>query len=412
MIRTLIAFTLFAAGALALAAEAASPAGLLPDSLAQTLLQQDPAVAAARTGLQLAGQDASLLDRSPYEPVLRAASQQRRASDAGGQAEWELGVEQTLRLPAKADADRRIGHAGNTLAQAQYGEVLHESARQLLTLWLDWQAAGQAEALAVRNTEAAAGAFAAVDKRYRAGDASRLELNLARSEELEQRRLENEARSAAAAAWIRLSQRYPGVPQQPASLAPPPIGEQPASFWLRRIVEQSDRLKVADARLQLVQAQLQRAGAERYPDPTLGVFHASEAGGRDRISGISISVPFAPGLRAARNRRAETEVAIARQQLEQQQRLLESEVASAVRAAEGSLVSLTLARQSAAAMQANADQAQRAYSLGEIDLQSLLQARRLAIQAASNALSAQLAAWKAGYGLMVDAHLVWGLAHD
>jgi hypothetical protein len=55
---------------------------------------------------------------------------------------------------------------------------------------------------------------------------------------------------------------------------------------------------------------------------------------------------------------------------------------------------------------------QRAYTLGEAELQALLLARRQATAATTSALQARVAALKAYYGLLVDAHLIWDLAHD
>ena len=63
-------------------------------------------------------------------------------------------------------------------------------------------------------------------------------------------------------------------------------------------------------------------------------------------------------------------------------------------------------------MQENARLMQRAYALGEAELQALLLARRQATTALSNTLQAQAAALKGYYGLLVDAHLIWDLEHD
>jgi outer membrane protein TolC len=63
-------------------------------------------------------------------------------------------------------------------------------------------------------------------------------------------------------------------------------------------------------------------------------------------------------------------------------------------------------------MQENAALMQRAYALGEADLQAMLLARRQATAAMNNALQAQVAALRAYYGLLVDAHLIWELEHD
>ncbi len=63
-------------------------------------------------------------------------------------------------------------------------------------------------------------------------------------------------------------------------------------------------------------------------------------------------------------------------------------------------------------MQDNSRLMARAYTLGEADLQSLLNARRQAATAAQNALSAKVLASRSYYVLLVDAHLVWNMAHE
>jgi len=55
---------------------------------------------------------------------------------------------------------------------------------------------------------------------------------------------------------------------------------------------------------------------------------------------------------------------------------------------------------------------QRAYSLGEVDLQSLLIAKRQDTGATASALAAQAEALKAAYKLKIDAHLIWDLDKD
>ncbi len=93
-------------------------------------------------------------------------------------------------------------------------------------------------------------------------------------------------------------------------------------------------------------------------------------------------------------------------------RLLETEVASAIATADGAYESLQIANEGASAMQENAALMHRAYTLGEAELQAMLLSSRQATAASNNALQAQLVALKGYFGLLVDAHLVWDLAHD
>jgi len=410
-IRLLLAGLLMIFGT-AQAMEPVNPPGLLPTEIARPLLEQDPAVAAARAGLDVALQDAGILDKSAYEWIARTSGQQRRLETGPRYTEWNVGIERTIRLSGKAAADRKLGQASIEESQARYGEALHESARELVALWVDWLATERARELAQNSLQSTQASLTAVEKRARAGDASKLDVSIARAELAEQRRMDNDAKTQAAAAWARLSTRFPGVSRQTMVLPMPlEIGGDAAS-WRERILEQSDELKVVQTQMRKTEAHADRARADKMPDPTLGGYTASEIGGRERIFGVMLSVPIPGGVRDARNARAIAAVDVSRREVELKQRELETAIASAVATAHGAYASLQIANEGAAYMQENASLMQRAYALGEADLQALLLARRQATAAANSALQAQVSALRAYYGLLVDAHLIWELDHD
>jgi len=93
-------------------------------------------------------------------------------------------------------------------------------------------------------------------------------------------------------------------------------------------------------------------------------------------------------------------------------RQLEADIASAVATAQGSYESWRIAETGMSAMQDGASLMQRAYALGEADLQALLLVRLQATAAAQNALAARTAALKANYQLLVDANLIWDLGQE
>ena len=412
MIIRLLAIALATIGASAFAAPPLHPPGLLPTSLARPLLEQDPAVAAARAGLDVALQEANALASSPHEWTARTSSQRRRVDSGPSYREWNVGIERTFRLPGKAAADRNLGKATVDESQAHYGEALHESARELMALWVDWLAAERARELAEASLQSTQDSLSAVEKRVRAGDASKLDLGIARAELAKQRRMDNDAKTQASAAWLRLSTRFPGISQQIVALPMPlPLGHAPA-FWRERILDESDELKIVQTKLQLAQAHAERARADKIADPTLGVFTASEIGGRERISGITVTIPLPGGARSARGAKAIASVEVSRHAYDSKKRQMEAEILSAVATAQGAFTSQQIANEGAAAMQDNAKLMQRAYSLGEAQLQALLLARRQATAAFNSALQAQVAALKGYYGLLIDAHLVWDLEHD
>lgn len=412
MKRLFLVTLLAAATAVQAAQPAINPPGLLPTEVARPLLERDPGVAAARAGLEVALQEAGILDKSPYEWTTSAMGVQRNLNNGPRYTEWNVNLQKTVRLPGKATADRNIGKATVEESEARYGEALHEAARELLGLWMDWLAAERARELAKSNLEWGQASLAAVEKRVRAGDASNLDLSLARAELADQKRLDNEAKTQAEAVWSRLATRFPGMERRVTPLPEPlPLSEEPA-LWRQRILSEDHALKVVQAQTKFAQAHAERAQADKTPDPTLGLYAASETGGSERIYGVTVSVPIPGSLRDKRSAKAQAALEVSRQQEELAQRQLEAQVASAVATARGAYDSLQIAKDGAAAMQDNANLMQRSYALGEAELQAVLLARRQASAAQTSALQAQVTALKAYYGLLTDSHLIWDLERD
>lgn len=386
--------------------------GLLPTPVVRPLLEQDPNVVAARAGLEVARQESNILERSPYEWNARFTGQRRTVQNGPDYREWNVGVERTLRLPGKAKADRNLGKATIDESEARYGDALHEAARDLLTLWIDWLHAEATHTLAQSNGRSAQDNLTAVQKRVRAGDAAKLDVGLAQAELAEQRRVANDAKTQVAVAWARLHARFPGFDRQWMTMPSMSPMQQDAGFWRSRIHAQSDELKAAEAQWRSASAQAERARAEKTPDPTFGVFTASEVGGRERLIGVSINIPIPGGHRNERAIQATQTAEMKRQETERIRRQLEADISSALATVEGSYEGLQIAEAGAAAMQDNARLMQRAYTLGEADLQSLLTAQRQATTAQQNALSAKTTALRSFYLLLIDSHLIWELDHD
>lgn len=295
-----------------------------------------------------------------------------------------------------------MGKASIEESEARYGQALHESARELASLWVDWLAAERGRELATENLQAVQENLGAVEKRTRAGDGSRLDLNLAGAELTEQKRMDNDAKTQATVAWARLSARFPGISRKYMLLPSPMLISEGGELWRDRIIAESQALKVAQTQMRMAQAQSERARAEKVPDPTVGVYAALEAGGRERILGIAFSIPLPGGLRDSRSAKAVAAVEVACNGVDLKRREFETETAAALVTARGSYESQKMVGEGALAMQENAKLVQRACRLGEGDLQTLLLARRQVIAAANNALQAKAGSLKAYLGLLVD----------
>jgi outer membrane protein TolC len=91
---------------------------------------------------------------------------------------------------------------------------------------------------------------------------------------------------------------------------------------------------------------------------------------------------------------------------------LGAEVAETYINAKSSFERWRLSAEGLTAVQNNARLTQRAYTLGEIDLQGLLLARKQALEANIATEQSRSEALRAQSRLLIDAHLIWGLSDD
>lgn len=389
-----------------------TPAGLPPTELAQTWLQQDPGVQEATAGLEAAARTAGMLRVSPNEWNVRLSSQRRSYASGPDSDEWAAQLERTLRLPNKRSLDHRLAGAENELAQARYGEAMHEAARDLVEVYTQWAGAVRARELMAEQVKFGEESLRVARLRQRAGDASGLEVNAIEADTVGIRGRLSAAVSEERKALARLKIRFPGADLNALALAEPgPIGEA-EEIWEARILGTSDPLRIAQLELDRAELTASRARANRLPDPTIGLFTASEVYSNENIVGVSVTIPIPGRYRNAQLGRALAQVDMARAARDRQQRLMEIEVAEGYADATGNFERWRLAEESAAKTRESARLTQRAYSLGEVDLQTLLLARRQAVEAVDTALDARVMALKSYYRLLVDAHLVWGLEHS
>jgi len=120
-------------------------------------------------------------------------------------------------------------------------------------------------------------------------------------------------------------------------------------------------------------------------------------------------MPIPSGSRSARYSQALAQENAAREDVDLAKRELEAGIARDVELASGAYESYLIAKDGAAAMTQNEAQMQRAYELGEVDLQSLLLARRQAVASSTSALQAHADTLRTHLSLLIDAHWIWGL---
>jgi len=397
----------------AMAIEAATPPELPSTDHANAWIDADPSVVSARYALEAAGHAGSAIASSSHEWNARVQAQRRNYQDSGANSnEWALQLERAFRINGKSALDQALGEVELDIARARLGEARHEAARELAGQWLDVQTALAQHALAREQLAFAQSNLAAVEKRKRAGDASLLDVNVARADLAEVQRQASMAATQLAKVQARLRVRFPQASPPPGELPEPTSPAWPEQTWLAQVIAEADPLKVAEGEWRKATLTADRARADRVPDPSIGLFTASEAQRNERIVGISLSIPLSGSYRSQRMQQAIGEAESARAARDRQRQVLEVEAAETYVEAVGSVERWRVADEGAVLARESARLTQRAYVLGETDLQTLLLARRQSLDAARAALEARSEALRWRHRLLIDAHMIWALDRD
>ena len=391
----------------AVAAPQLSPPDLPLTEQVSASIEQDPSVVMARAELQAAEHTAAMIRQSPHEWTARMHNQRRRYDTAGTSNEWGVQLERAVRISGKAGIDADLAQTVVRLAQARLGEARHEASRTLLDSWLEWLAAVRANELLAEQLVFAQANGKAVDSRRRAGDASLLEVNVAKVDLTEVQRQVDSARAQEDRTAVRLRVRYPALNLGVVDLSTPAEPEGSQSQWLARVTQASESLQVAEQQVRRAELVASRAGAERTADPTIGVYTASEAFRAERIVGVSISFPLGGTYRREKQAEALQQVEVARAALDTERRALEVRVAETYLDAVSGVQRWRQSEAAVAAARESARLTQRAYTLGESDLQTLLLVRRQAHDALAASNQARIEALRARYRLWLDAEMLW-----
>jgi outer membrane protein TolC len=392
---------------LASAADVAIPL-VLPESTALRWLTNDPALVSADNALAAANIEANQQALSPYDWVANGTYQRRDAGTGSNSNEWNVGLERTFRLPNKVKADEASAKAIRLIAPAEYKQARREAAEALLNAWFDWLAADARKTLLLSQQSSIEDNVAVVGKRVKSGDAAVLEQRLASAELIAMQRQVSEAKNAEVTAWTFLAARYQAKEEAKTTTLPEPIAvPQDLSWWQTRMLAVNDQLTLAQAQVASAEALAQRAKAEQRPDPTFGVFTGREAYGSEKLIGVTASIPITSKRRSLEVERQQAQVSVARQNLTLTEREQRAAIQANYTAARGYFERWQLAQQAATTLFENAKLTQKAYQLGEGDVQLLLLARRQALMAAEDATSAKVAALRSYYRLLLNAKLLW-----
>jgi cobalt-zinc-cadmium efflux system outer membrane protein len=401
--------------ALALAFAANARADYLPDpAAAEAALRASPMVAQARGEFAAQSLKSESLRNGREEWTLSADALQRRIdSPQDRYAEWGVALSRPLRMPARAAADRALAGALTAHAEASLGEAMHESGRQLLTLWFAWL--GEASQTRLWRAQAAIAdqQLATVNARIRLGEAPRSERVNAEAALAQTRLQQQQAATREQQARNRLLAQYPGLPVTADDSLPQPA--QPsgtADDYVSTVLAHDHELLRARRQAEMLQAEARQLASRRSIDPNVGVFYKNELGGNEHLLGVSVGLTL-PGSARRTDQEAAEQLSVTAQdaaiRLEQR---LRQEARANFEAAGAQAANWQQADRAAQALAEAAQLSARAYSLGEGSLDQVLINRRLALEGQLMVQQAQLDALSAQARLKLDSHQLWPLDVD
>jgi len=406
---TLLALALFASGTQAQSLEAWLP------STAQVapVLQASPLIQSARARQEAQLQRARGLEAGSGEWAVRLNQQQRRVRDPQERfAETTLALERPLRLWGKAGMDARIAEQDREVARIGLADALHEASRTLLTQWFAALRARLDADSAERELRLARELDRQARVRLRQGDISQLDARLAEAELQRSEAAARLAQAERARSTAQLQRLYPGLPEPrwpQGEALPPPLPTQPLDAALQEFLAHHHELNLLRAEAQRQQQLAERIERDRWPDPSVGVYHARERAGSEQLLGLSLAMPLSGRYRESQARAALAEAQALHERVQQ----LERELSASF---EARWQQLGLQQQALAALRAAADTQQQAadkslsaYTQGEHSMTELIQNRRLANEQRRAAQRLQLDWLHTRASLELDAHRLWDL---
>ncbi len=386
------------------------PPLLPPEGSVRNYLSQLPQVRAAHNGIELEQANAGRLGAGPYEWTVKGTLQQRRESAGPRYRENELAVERPVRWFGKADKDRALGENGVKLAEHALADTWHEAGRAFLKNWFDTLRDVRAAARLQEQADLLGQQADVVRKRYKAGDAPRIELMLAETEHERALGAQRQAALRAERSLAELRARYPGIElQAPQHLPAPAQVAGSASQWQQRILSDNHELLLARAQSMQGKLSAERAALDRMPDPTIGMRVAQERDSQEKIIGLTVSIPLSGTLRRAQQEAGLAQARIAEERAQQAALKAQSDAINVAMNAESAYEVWQRLEQVARQTEANTEVVSKAYSLGEAPLGDLLLARRQSLDAVANAEAARFDAIEAHARLLLDAHVIWDL---
>jgi cobalt-zinc-cadmium efflux system outer membrane protein len=385
----------------------AKDTSLPPQELVLQAIEATPEVRAAEAQLARAKAEQRMRRAGSHETQLTVLPQQRRVEGGARYPEWEVGLSRGIRWPNKARLDREIGAQGYEVARLMLEDAHHAGARRLLVLWTNWQRASVAVELQQAQVALWRRDLAVVSRRVQLGDAARRDQVTIEAALAQARAKALEAQAQQMSAHLALSSAFPTLPLPTSVHLPAPPPYLPKNDWVALVLKRSHEVGAAEAVVRQKESEARRARAERLPDPVVGIRVLNERGGRERVLGLTLSIPLGVRYRGAEAAAASADAMGAEATLSMVRRDVTQGVKLAVAIARSMGEIWQRQKEARSAAEVSAAKAGRAYELGESSLTDVLAARRVMQETTLAERQANIDAIEAVARVQVDAHELW-----
>ncbi len=301
-----------------------------------------------------------------------------------GKQEFEVELATPLWLPGQKAAREAEASSRIDEASARRAALRAELAGELRDAWWTLAAARNAEALATRRLDTARALEADVRRRYKAGEMSRIDANLAQSEvhAADAEKIETEATLYQAEQALRT---LTGMPAPAEMIEETPTTRQ-APGGILAAPESHPLLAAAAAKARSARTKVTVADESRRAAPELALRAVREREDSavpyaDTI-GLRLKIPFSSGAQVRRETSAaQAEAEQADAEMLRAQTRVQFEAQRAQRALAAAERQLAMAQERVGLAAENLRLSEKAFSLGEFDLAALLRIRAAAFDA-------------------------------
>lgn len=233
-------------------------------------------------------------------------------------SEFEVGIEQRLEIGGQRGGRTRFARAGLEATRAEATDAHRVVALATTLAFYEGIAARERVVLAERNEGLASDLHDLAQRRLDVGVGTPLELNAAVVRLAEARRSSLEAKGNEDAVLLRLRRLLAVEPDEPLTLSgvlpqtSPPVSVDEV---LARALAARPDLQAASHRVEVADAASRLAGAQAWPDVTIGASLAQEEG--DELLRAGVRIPLSLFNRNQGNRRA-TQIARERTKIERE----------------------------------------------------------------------------------------------